>query len=439
MPVKAELARDAALIWMGNQQRPRWTKELFRPYVVNDYADGHRSWLFDGFIFLEGNVWNEDYSINYTFGEANLYPAGKQQWSELLDHQLGLDTGNGCKALDDVIGELIPELGAPASKHKVILMMCIPYGYAGNWGSIGDKKIDFAKPADKIEAMKWYTDQILERWEKAAFKNIELDGIYWLREAASNYEMDLAKPVTDYAHEKGLNAYWIPYFNATNFNNWEKMGIDMAYIQPNYFFTTDKPLSRLDDAINTAYENEMGLELEFEGNYVSGYDPVHNVIPQPNTGLYDVSPVYYQRFVDYLDKFEEYDVFEFMNLSYYSGYQGVYDFAKSTNPKDRKILDRLASHIERRHIINGWYTPKPAGITDLTVDGRRIAYVDGSNIRIPDRTQGVAVYTTDGRLIYQEAPAPADFSITSRGLTIPCQKGIYIVRVGPHTLKLPIL
>ena len=27
-----------------------------------------------------------------------------------------------------------------------------------------------------------------------------------------------------------------------------------------------------------------------EGNYVSGYDPVHNVVPQRNTGLYDVSP-----------------------------------------------------------------------------------------------------------------------------------------------------
>ena len=97
---------------------------------------------------------------------------------------------------------------------------------------------------------------------------------------------------------------------------------------------------------------------------------------------------------------------------YVSGYQGVYDFVKSTNPKDRKILDRLASHIECRHIMNGRYTPTPAGITDLTVDGR---------------------------LIYQEAPAPADFSITSRGLTIPCQKEIYIFRVGPHTIKLPIL
>lgn len=123
----------------------------------------------------------------------------------------------------------------------------------------------------------------------------------------------------------------------------------------------------------------------------------------------------------------------FLEGNYVSGYQGVYDFAKSTNPKDRKILDRLASHIERRHIMNGRYTPKPAGITDLTVDGRRIAYVAGNNIRIPDRTQGVAVYTTDGRLIYQEAPAPADFSITSRGLTIPLPKrNLHRPRRPPH-------
>ena len=43
--------RDMALIYQGGSHRLDWTVEEFRPYVVHEFADGERDWLFDGFLF----------------------------------------------------------------------------------------------------------------------------------------------------------------------------------------------------------------------------------------------------------------------------------------------------------------------------------------------------------------------------------------------------
>ena len=45
--------RDLALIYQGNSRRPKWDKADFIPYVSHKFADGHRDWTFDGFLFLE--------------------------------------------------------------------------------------------------------------------------------------------------------------------------------------------------------------------------------------------------------------------------------------------------------------------------------------------------------------------------------------------------
>ena len=46
-----------------------------------------------------------------------------------------------------------------------------------------------------------------------------------------------------------------------------------------------------------------------------------------------------------------------MPVAYYTGYQAVYDFQHSPDIRDRKLLDRLAAIINRRHIKSGWLLP----------------------------------------------------------------------------------
>lgn len=348
---------DLALIYIGAQNRPDWNKELFRPYVEHVFSDSTSSWFFDGFIMLEFRRWNKD-GVAVNLGESRAQPSTQQDWADMLDTQLGLDSDTGCKALDQLIGELLPKLGKPSHKHKVV--MSIPLNNIKGdwyWGEIDGKTLT---GNDRVKAMKWYIDLLLDRWNKAGFKNIELDGVYWTKEAYVANEDEDFKQITAYAKEKGLLNYWIPYRTALGRDKWRDWGIDVAYLQPNYYFKDERPMEWLDSSIDFAKKHGLGLELEF-----AGYDWSYNIstgerrlVPPGNIGLYDINPNYYQRLVDYINHFEQQDVFDTKPVAYYTGFQGIYDFVNSSNQRDRDIIDRLARIIKKRHIASKWIKGK---------------------------------------------------------------------------------
>lgn len=356
--LKCNDINDMALIWIGGDNRPDWNKELFDSYLSHTFPDGHSTWLFDGFLMIEGQMHDKD-GVRYSLGESHDAPADKSQWLELLDRQLGVNDGLGCKALDERIEELIPILGAPASKHKVVMMQCIPRPDHKTWGSLNGRDLDFSIETDKIEAMKWYADLVVEKWNKAGFRNIEFGGIYWLRESVDDDEVPLVLAMNDYYHSNGIKSYWIPWFHAPHYDDWKSLGFDMIYHQPNYYFFPEHHTKEncLNVAVNDAFRYDCGLEMEFEGNWVRGLRDQRVVEVQDNAGFYDNSPAFHQRFVDYIDAFEQGGAFKSKPLAYYSGFQAVHDFKNSANERDRQLIDRLAALIEARHIASGWYNP----------------------------------------------------------------------------------
>lgn len=433
----ADDINDLALIWIGGHSRSEWNKEMFTPYVMHTFQDGHKTWFFDGFLMLEGaieQVENNRAVKVFSLGEMpadpanDRYPADQTQWEYLLDKQLGLIDGTGCKALDEAIGDHIPELGQPATKHKVVIMQCIPVGNSFEWGKIDGKYINFTYTDDKIKAMKWYTDLVIKKFNDCNFQNIVLDGIYWLREAITNAEIPLIKGMTPYYKEKGLKSYWIPWLHGNGYQQWKDFGIDVTYEQPGYFFSTDRPYSRLEQACEDAWDYDFGIELEFEGNCVVGYDENRVTQAQGNSALYGNSPVFHQRFIDYIDILEESLIFEAKQMSYYCGYQGVYDFAQSNHPKDKQLMDRLASILENRHILSGWYVPDNTGITDVSSESKAIITVKDRSISIKaSKPIPVTVYTVSGTTVYDSAPA--------QHYNITCNKGIYIIKAGDTIQK----
>lgn len=433
----AEDVNDMALIWIGGHARTEWDKTAFTPYVMHTFQDGHRTWFFDGFLMIEGQLEELDDEgklvQKFSLGESNDFPATKEHWEYILDKQLGLIDGTGCKALDETIGELMPMLGKPATKHKVVMMQCIPKGFAGNWGEIDGYRINFASVNDKILAMKWYTDLVIKKFAECNFQNIVLDGMYWLREAVDDSEVPLVKGMTPYYKEKGIKSYWIPWLRAPNYKIWKELGFGMTYEQPGYFFSTDRPYERLEQACEDAWEYDFGIELEFEGKAISGYDDKRIEYVQDNAAMYDNSPVFYQRFVDYIDILEKEAIFDFKQMAYYCGYQAVYDFARSTHPKDKAVMDRLASILENRHITSGWYIPENACITDAGIDGKVIVSAGHGTIDIhASEPVAVSVHTTDGMTLFTSAE-------TSRqSYSINCTSGLYIVKAGNSIHKVII-
>ena len=434
---------DLALIYIGSQNRPDWTKDKLRPYVVHTYSDGTESWMFDGFLFMDYMMYDEETGIIVGLGEDNAEPSRRIHWERLIDVQFGQADGSGLTALDELIGELIPVLGEPGHKHKVVFNIPVPHKASQIWGSIDGVTMNISFSDDKIKVMKWYADEFLKRWNEAGFKNIELDGVYWTKESFfEDYWSSVIPETNEYFHSLDLNVYWIPYLNARGWDHWKEWGMDVTYIQPGYYFETDRPYSRLPEAANNAWEYGTGLEMEFEGinyGYNTGIKKSYTYTPE-NCGLYNNSPEFYQRFVTYIDFFEEEGVFDFMPVAYYNGRQAIYDFSMSKNPKDREVIDRLALIMNKRHVESGWDTaPRTTGIADVQLADVEIAYPVAGGIYISDKAApDVTILRSDGRTVYSSNTVDADSTRLRYGMTVSCSPGVYIVRSGARSIKVAV-
>lgn len=399
---------DLALIYAGAERRPAWTKQQLQPYLTHVYADGHEDWFFDGFLFLEFSV------DGVAFGNGSgLPPALQDKWQWLIDDYF--TPGVKLHALDELIDETTARLGTPPLRHKVVITCCAPTKLqSGNWsrgvwGTVDGRELKFAYAADRVAAVKWYVDTVLEAWQKAQFRNLDLAGFYWIEEGLfSNGE--IMPQINDYIHSLGLRSYWIPYYpqNQTWWSQWsDTYRFDMCYIQPNYAFYNDdlttKPFSQLTATVDAAKAYGMGLELEFETQGASN-------------ALHSVNPTLHSHINDYMDVYDDKGVFADAGVAYYSGTQGFIHMHESTDPVDHATIDRMASFVAARQ------KARSAGIRDAVADTCASPYTRHGQIVLPTDS---CCHDIAGRLVFHGSG------------TVACEPGIYIVRdIAGHTHKL---
>lgn len=409
---------DPVLIYTGGlSKRARWTKANIRPYIVNTYADGHKDWFFDTFIFNETNWYDSktgETRVLCNAGGGQL-PATQADWLAWLDVIFGASTD--LRALDDEIGNQIAVLGTPPLQHKVLIGMCYPCkdgrGTPGkcewkkfDWGQIDGKDMDFTLQRHRIAAATWFVDEALRRFNEAGFKNIELAGFYCTEETMYTIG-DIADDINDYIHSLGLRSYWIPYWanNDQYAFEWkDKYHFDMTWRQPNYFFYTSSgslpPMRQLTDCIESSKEYGLGLELEYETSSTSN-------------GLHSYSPKMHQRFIDYIDKFEEYGVWAESGVAHYFGSKGLLDVRNNGDEVDRATIDRLADIVAaRRKAFSG------VEETEITLPEAPFALAGNGEIYITEATPEGAVYNLAGTQLH------------SGSGTFVCPAGIYIATNG---------
>ncbi len=401
---------DPVLIYSGGlAKRPTWNEQNLRPYVTHLYADGHRDWFFDSFIFNETIRSTPDRG-NVVLGNASAgqVPSVKEDWEWWVDHVFAPD--HDLHALDKLIGKYKKELGEPRMRHKVIISACAPCkdGSGGgavwadiNWGEINGTKINLARKQHRIIATNWHIDQIKKRFEDEHFENIDLAGIYWIEESLFS-NSDILPAVNAHIKSIGLRSYWIPYWENNDqyaLSGMDKYGFDMVWRQPNYFFyktgSYDLPdYQQLVDCIESSKKWGLGLELEFETQ-------------DKSNGMHEVSEKMHQRLIDYIDAFEKYGVWDESGVAHYGGSKGFVDMAASSDPVNQATMDRLASFVAKRQSAF-------AGISDVKADKHvKIAYTGPCEIFIA--ADSASVYDIAGTTIFK-----------GNG-RVQCQPGIYIV------------
>ncbi len=318
--------RDLVLIYQGNSRRRQWTEDEFVNYLTHKFADGHREWTFDGFLFLDTDN-NEGVSYAPSLGKMGT----KQDWLVYLDQLF--EEGKSLDALDKCVDRMKKEIGKPDFKHKVVLTILTPCLKTENWGEIDGRPLVMSDKNDAALAAKWYIDEIVSRFKAQKYKNLELTGLYWLDEDMC-HTFDLAKLVEPHVHAHDLDYIWIPYFNARGLGTWREMGFDMVYLQPGYLFHPERTHLRLKDTTDYARGLGLGLEMEIEDTSLYEYEPKDKCS--------------YNRFKEYIDWFKESGVWDRSAVAYYAGYGVFNDMAASSVSENQEIMDELCRIIVDR-------------------------------------------------------------------------------------------
>lgn len=309
---------DLVLIYHGSTHRPDWTADELKPYVYTENESGFH-WLFDGFLFIE--IFDKIREIEWDPG-FGYNTAAKEQWEWLLDRYFA--SGKGPDALESILDSLADKDIAPLRPRRVVISIpCPVYGFT-EWGELNGKDLDFSRSEDQVAAACWFIDRSLEKWNSKKYKHIQLDGFYWVHEAAGK-DFKIIPLVKDYLKQKKMKLYWIPYWNAERAGNWDSLGFDCAYQQPNYFFNKDILYQRLNDACGFSRQQGMGMEMEFDNNVAK--------------------PLIRQRFYDYIRSFEENGVWAESRVAYYEGGGAWLKMTRSDDPEMKKMVEKLSSII----------------------------------------------------------------------------------------------
>ena len=366
-----------------------WDKERWGTHVSYTDASGKEHWLFDSFLLIEGQQTGTYGSPGYTYvlTESPTPSAPKELWQQLLDFwfkggsflQQESYWGDGkssfgrwytgsmvspspffsdgqLSALDACIRETAARIGPPPGKRYVILGLPEPIFFdnyinsvknpgSGNskyWGSLDGRQLDFSRVEDRVDACLWFINETRDAFARKNYQYIELLGFYILPEVLSTtwraqykkYD-ELFPAIAEYLHSCNEGLFWIPYHLAEGYKTWQKFGIDMAYMQPNWYWYTDqdKDALSLSKTFGEINSYGMGLELEFEYSMVEA-------VNGPSSAA-----TYRSRFDDYLNWAKSSGVYGTRPIALYSGTDAMHQLAVSKLPGDRQMYEKLCEFI----------------------------------------------------------------------------------------------
>ena len=344
---------DMVLLYgYGHHRSPlSWGTDYTDAYVVYKDKEGYAHWLYDAFLFLEFMDPATNGGAGVTFitgynydGDRIEKSATQDDWDKLVKYYFVKNTA--VDAVDKSVEKAKDILGEPPHKRQIVVGIPEPITHANPydnssstsyWGKVGGRTLDFNLPNDRVTAVKWYIDRVREEFYKQDYKNVELAGFYWVAEK-STHTSSIISDVGTYLKSLNYSFNWIPYFEADGWSNWKSYGFTYAFMQPNTAWLSDddyaaKAQIQMMTAINDVLANDMGLEVEFDGNVLQSWG-------RGRAG----------RLRDYMTAFKDYGAWEKSRLVYYQGSWAVKWLRDSKNDEDQTLYHEFCDWMITRPI-----------------------------------------------------------------------------------------
>lgn len=314
----------------------KWTSQDFLPMLV--YVDKSYS--------IEGKMFDTLLFIPYPDLSCT-----RESWDAYAEDLFA--PGAQLPALEETMARLnkIPEY---QGKVNVILTVPYPDGQQEDFGILesggsplcfSEKKAGKVKSAgDRLLAVRWFYDNLMERWDRAGFKYLNLSGIYWYNESmdpTTPGDVELVQDTARLVRGGGLKFFWIPFFGAHGYDLWRTYGFNHAFLQPNFYASNVPPDERMDNAAELAKRYNLGLEIECDdGILFSGSE-------------------YYSLFYKQLNKAKQLNLDKEMSFAYYAGSKTLVRAWRSDNPQIRSIYDDLYKWLNGTYSARPYHKPAP--------------------------------------------------------------------------------
>ena len=284
------------------------------PYVAYLDENGNvKDTMFDGFLFCPTGSLLDG---NQAYKNANM-----RETKDQTDKLFG--AGRDLAALEEAVGRVKKQLGNDDYRVSFYFTLFYP-GDNIAFGDInGDGKTETLNtPEMRIAAIKWAIDDFLFRLDGMKLDNVKFAGFYWINESATDNANDayIINSVADYCHEKGYGLFWIPFFTAYGFDQWQYFGFDAACMQPNYAFDARVSDSQVRACAEMAKRLGMCVEMEI-------------------TGAALTDSVFFDKYMEYLTGGVRYGYMKDTIHMYYQDIYLYYNSCMSTDPKARLIYD----------------------------------------------------------------------------------------------------
>ncbi|MFT8338177.1 DUF4855 domain-containing protein [Schleiferilactobacillus harbinensis] len=310
----------------------------------------------------------------------------KKDWQGYITNQFA-DQYN-VSALNQAVGETKAALNKPDYQASVILPLFYPVQSVKDFGIVNGRHLNFANKQDRYLALQWMVDEQLKEFQAKGYKNLKLNGFYWFTEELDNGDPEMEsilQQLTNYVREKGYMTSWIPYFQGSGYQRWQKMGFDLAIYQPGYAFDASVPKARLYETAAKAKQLGMGTEFEVEG----------------------VTPTSVTRFKDYLYAAARNGTMTDAVHMYYQGSVdgAVYDSYQSKDPYLHSLYDDTYKFVHNQFTTAvaaptaQWLTGKENGTISGTITGTPTTAIKGYQVVLDPKFGSVSL-TADGHFTY---------------------------------------
>ena len=359
-PKQPRTFSDVTLVGYWHREPHVWDAARFAPHVSWKAPDGSEHWLFEAFLFLEGNDWVHHRTFVLGPGES----ATKADWQYQLELWLGKE--GGASELEKACASVADRIGAPSTKRGVIIgipdaIMFQVFSDKSSSTTYWGDSLDFARVEDRMSALRWYIDTARDMFTALDTRYLELAGFYITSEEIYlPYDIDvncryknwdvIAPALAEYCHAEGQGLYWIPYHMGPGYKYWKDLGIDQAWMQPNWYWDLKHegrhPFEKTIAAINEADMSGMELEMEYSG--VAAQMKDGRMGPDGDGQLiFDASdvPALQDRVRHYMQEYKEAGFYGKKSIALYSGSNAFTQLATSSEAADHALYDEICAFI----------------------------------------------------------------------------------------------